>query len=71
MIVLFSGLAIWINNHFYELLNELNPSIKFTIEINDNKLPFLGVLVIKEGTKITTDVYYKPTDTHQDLHFRS
>lgn len=56
---------------FYELLNELNPSIKFTMEINDNKLPFLDVLVIKEDTKISTDVYYKPTDTHQYLHFGS
>jgi hypothetical protein len=56
---------------FHQLLNDLNPNIKFTLESSDTKLPFLDVLVIKEGTTLSTDIYYKPTDTHQYLHFGS
>ena len=56
---------------FHQLLNELDPNIKFTIERSDTKLPFLDVLVIKADTKLLTDIYYKPTDTHQYLHFGS
>ena len=56
---------------FHKLLNELNPDIKFTMEVNDAKLPFLDVLIIKEDDRLSTDVYYKSTDTHQYLHFGS
>ena len=45
---------------FHQLLNDLNPNIKFTLESSDTKLPFLDVLVIKEGTTLSTDIYYKP-----------
>ena len=34
-----------------------------TTEIN-----FLGVTVTKVGNKLETDLYCKPTDTHQYLH---
>jgi hypothetical protein len=54
---------------FHQLLNDLNPNIQFTLESSDTKLLFLDVLVIKEGTTLSTDIYYKPTDTHQYLHF--
>jgi hypothetical protein len=56
---------------FHKLLNELNPDIKFTMEVNDAKLPFLDVLIIKEDDILSTDVYYKSTDAHQYLHFGS
>lgn len=46
-------------------------SLQFTIEISEKELPFLDILVIKEGMKITTDLYYKKTDPHQYLIFDS
>ena len=49
---------------FKDLINSLHPSIKFTMETSDTQLPFLG-------NQITTDIYYKSTDTHQYLNFHS
>ncbi|XP_061193752.1 uncharacterized protein LOC133201982 [Saccostrea echinata] len=56
---------------FQQLLNGLGSNIRFTMESSDTKLPFLDVLVIKEDTKLSTDIYYKSTDTHHYLHFAS
>ncbi|XP_062579660.1 uncharacterized protein LOC134241640 [Saccostrea cucullata] len=56
---------------FHQLLNDLDSNIKFTMESSDMELPFLDVLVIKEDTKLSTDIFYKSTDTHQYLHFGS
>ena len=36
------------------MLNSLHSDIKFTAECSDKQLPFLGVLVKKEGFKIET-----------------
>ena len=57
--------------HLLQLLNNLHDDIRFTSEYNYNEQPFLDVLVKKEGTKIETDVYYKPTDSKQYLNFNS
>ncbi|OOY45291.1 hypothetical protein, partial [Solemya velum gill symbiont] len=56
---------------FHALLNSLHPAIEFTMEIGEKQLPFLDVLVQKNNTLLTTDVFYKSTDTHQYLDFRS
>ena len=56
---------------FKTLLNELNPDIRFTAEESTDRIPFLDIMVIKENDVILTDIYYKPTDTHQYLHFNS
>lgn len=53
------------------ILNKLHTDIKFTIEKNQKALPFLDCLVIKENTKLETDVYYKPTDSKMYLLFNS
>ena len=58
-------------NTFSDILNSIHPSIKFTRDISSQKLPFLDILVIKEGTEIKTDIFYKDTDTHQYLNFHS
>ena len=58
-------------SEFYELLNQMNSDIKFTMEADDTNMPFLDVLVTKNNTSLNTDIYYKPTDTHQYLHFGS
>lgn len=56
---------------FHTLLNSINPSIQFTIEQDERELPFLDILVKKTEGRIITDIYYKSTDTHQYLDFRS
>lgn len=58
-------------HRLHQILNSLHPDIKFTIEYSQIELPFLDVLVKKTGSKIDTDIYYKPTDSQQYLIFNS
>ena len=53
-------------------LNQCMPSIKFETDISQEKVHFLDVTVIlgPEGS-ILTDLYTKPTDSHNYLDFRS
>ena len=55
----------------HTMLNSLHQNIKFTIEYNNVKLPFLDVLVYKQDNKLNTDIFYKATDTNQYLNFNS
>ena len=44
----------------------------FTMELEENgKLPFLGLNVIRNGCRLDTTVYRKPTDTGLLLHYHS
>ena len=53
-------------------LNSLHPSLSLTMEIPvDNKISFIGIEIIKNRTKIDTQVYRKPTKTGLLLHFQS
>lgn len=56
---------------FTEHLNKLHPNLRFTQDISTSQIPFLDILVKMEDSKISTDIFYKPTDTHQYLHFNS
>ena len=56
---------------FFNILNTLSPTLKFTMESNRNMLSFLDVMVIKRDNRIVTDVFYKLTDTKQYLMFNS
>ena len=57
---------------FLSTLNECHPAIQFTMEIaENNKLPFLGIMIEKSGCHLTTSVYRKPTDTGLLLHYQS
>ena len=50
--------------YFLNVLNSLHPSLEFTIEMEENdKLPFLDVLVKKTGSCILTSVFRKKTFT--------
>ena len=53
---------------FVDFLNSAHHSIKFTVEYSKETVNFLDVQVIKQGNKVVTDLYTKPTDTHQLLH---
>jgi hypothetical protein len=41
------------------------------MDSSPTELPFLDILIKKQGTHIVTDIYHKPTDTKQYLHFNS
>ena len=56
---------------FYELCNNFNPHIKFEQTTSPTNITFLDVQVILKEGKITTDLYTKPTDTHQYLNWNS
>ena len=57
---------------FLSTLNGLHPSLTFTMELPvDNKIPFIGIEIVKNGTKLETQFYRKPTNTGLPLHFQS
>ena len=67
---------IWDNswgnvNDFYDILQNLHVNITFSMEKDPYKITFLDIMLIKEGNKLITDIYRKPTDTQQYLHFKS
>ena len=56
---------------FIEHLNEKHATIKFTAEWSKTSINFLDVTVSLVGGNITTDLYVKPTNSHQYLHSSS
>ena len=57
---------------FLDSLNNCHPTIKFKAEcISKDRVNFLDVDVIRCGERLTTDLYVKPTDSHQYLHASS
>ena len=57
---------------FLTTLNGVHPSLKFTMELPaDNRIPFIGIEIIKNGTEPETRVYRKPTNTGLLLPFQS
>ena len=56
-----------------EHINSLHPSIKFTLETQneDKTIPFLDVLlIIQEDGSLGHKVYRKPTHTDRYLHYK-
>ncbi|XP_013772595.1 uncharacterized protein LOC106457696 [Limulus polyphemus] len=62
---------IWPHGHeklpvFLEHLNSVDKRIHFTMEIEEqNRLPFVDILIIRQERKITTTVYRKLTHTNR------
>ena len=56
---------------FIDVIIKKHPTIKFTTEWSKTQIHFLDVTVFLENGKIKTDLYVKPTDTHQYLHSSS
>ena len=54
-----------------DILNNMDPSINFTVEYNKKEIPFLDISVYSENGKIQTDMYHKETDTFSYLDFTS
>ena len=59
-------------SEFLETLNKSHSSIDFTMELEENgRLPFLEMDVIRNGCRLDTTVYRKPTDKGLLLHYQS
>ena len=57
---------------FFDMLDSLDDNITFTVKKHTDKLPFLDIMVMKnEDGTISTDIFYKTTNTHCHLYFRS
>ena len=70
--------ALWTHdvdelNLFLEYMNQFHDSIKFTMEYSEEQIVFLDTIVKKSEckTKLQVELYTKPTDTHNYLHFNS
>ena len=53
---------------FIEYLNNAHRTIKFTSKWSCSEIEFLDVRAINDSGKLETDVFIKPTDSHQYLH---
>lgn len=42
---------------FHELLNNIDPDIKFTIEESEHDISFLEICITYEGDSLSTDIY--------------
>ena len=56
---------------FVSFCNNFHPTIKFTHEISQSALPFLDIKVLLSNGHLSTSVFYKPTDSHSYLDYRS
>ena len=57
---------------FHKFINNIEDSIKFTVEQEvANAIPFLDVLIIRNNGQLTTKAYRKPTHTTRYLNFNS
>ena len=56
---------------FLESLNSFHPTIKFTYEYSKESINFLDVQLTHKEGQLSTDLYVKPTDTHQYLEASS
>ena len=70
------GLMIWKKSFgnfedFILILNNLDSNIEFTYDSSDYGLSYLNLFIYIESNKLLTDVYYKPTDSHDYLPFSS
>ena len=54
---------------FLEELNKLHPKLKFINEKSKEQINFLDVVIKIKEDRIITDLYSKPTDGHQYLHY--
>ena len=56
---------------FLEQLNNFHPNLKFTYECSREDINFLDVTARVNHGEFITNLYCKPTDGHQYLHFES
>ena len=69
--LIFLRLSLIKPNKLLDVLNNINPAIQFTMETNDTQLPFLDVMINKEGKEVLMDIYAKPTHSKRYVSFRT
>ena len=59
--------------NFINFVSSFHPSIKFTHQVSATTLPFLDIQVSihPDSDKLSTSVFYKPTDSHSYLNYTS
>ena len=63
---------IWTDSEelkFLKDLNEFHPNLKFTYEKSKEEISFLDLVIKLTDGRIVTDLYCKPTDSHQYIHY--
>ena len=56
---------------FFNVMNTIDEKISFTIETG-KRIPFLDVqFILSDDGQLSTDIYYKETDTHNYVQFGS
>ena len=68
---IFLRLSLIKPNKLLDVLSNIHSAIKFTMETNDTQLPFLDVMINKEGKKVLMDIYAKPTHSKRYVSFRT
>ena len=58
-------------NEFIDHINNAHDTIKFSYKWLQHEIEFLDVKVLNESGVLETDVFIKPTDSHQYLHHSS
>ena len=58
-------------NEFLTFANTFHRTIKFTMEKSLHTLNFLDITMHRVGNRLETDLFSKPTDAHQYLHWNS
>lgn len=56
---------------FHKFVCESNHHLRFTMSLDDSKMNFLDILVIREGNSLKTNLYCKSTDKNSLLHGES
>ena len=56
---------------FITYTNNFHPALQFTHSITEESLPFLDILLSISNDRISTSIFYKPTDAHCLLNYES
>ena len=56
---------------FINYTNSFHPALQFTLSITEESLPFLDILLSISNNRISTSIFYKPTDAHCLLNYES
>ena len=56
---------------FMQYVNDFHPSLRYTYDISDTSVNFLDISISMTQHGLTTDIFYKDTDTHSYLRYES